>query len=140
MRPQRAADSGEFALASSPKRGMLFVRFAAAGLANTLAGLSVYAAILFIWNSVGLAVLGSVIFGAAFNFFTYLIAFRRRPSLVFLWKFLTFFGLFFFFNFFLVRLGQSLGSTPFVSQVVAAPVLASVSFLGLRFFVYRERN
>lgn len=114
-------------------------RFLIAGGVNTLFGLAVYAAAVWLGAPVWLALLVSMILGTAFNFFSiggYAfrdLARQRLPR--FVSAYLMLYGL----NLALLRVIRPWVEEPILAQCLLAPLVAGVSYLTMSRWVFRTR-
>lgn len=114
------------------------LRFLAAGLLNTGFGYACYAAFIIAGAPLWLAVGGSTVLGALFNFLSYGGLAFGSISQRLLPRFLMFYGGLGALNFMLLRLLTWLCLGPLSAQAVLLPVLAAIGYLGMRGFVFRE--
>jgi putative flippase GtrA len=114
-----------------------FVRFLAVGFINTLFSYGVYVALLSLGVSYIYANLVALVAGILFSFRTQgrFVFYNREKSLfgrfVFCWA-LVYVG-----NILFIRLMMQFGFDPYVGGAMAIPLIAIVSYLGQRYFVFR---
>jgi putative flippase GtrA len=109
-----------------------FMRFVATGLLNTGFGYLCYAGLVLIDMPRWLAVAGSTVMGILFNFFSYGSLVFGTTSARVLPHFLGLYTLLGLINFWLLNQLDAIGIGPLVSQALLLPILAVLSYFGMR--------
>jgi putative flippase GtrA len=128
---------------SSPLKRVLerqkIFRFILVGILNTIFGYGFYALLVFAGMKYTLAILFSTIAGIIFNFRTTgVLVFQNKDKRLFL-KFLLVYALIYGLNVESAKMLNSLYSmSPYLSQAVILPFLATISYLLNRYFVFKE--
>jgi putative flippase GtrA len=121
--PQMIAEAGKF------------IAYLAVGGVNTVFGYSAYAALLLTGVAPSIAVIGSTITGMAFNFASLgsLFGSRARHRLL---RYVLTYGVLLGANLALLHIIMGIGIGPFLGQGVVVVILAPLSFLIMRRFVF----
>jgi len=113
------------------------VRFGFAGGLNTCFGYVAFASFLWLTGLKELAVIFGTIAGVLFNFNTYKMVFAGR-GFSRLPHFVSFYVAVLCLNILLLRLMTTAGVSPYLGQAVIVSLIAPLSFLTLRFWVFPD--
>jgi putative flippase GtrA len=113
------------------------VRFLAVGLLNTAFGYLIFAAGILAGLASGIALAIAMVIGVIFNFFTLgrLVFDSRDPTR--LPRFVGVYALTYVVNLILLRQWEGAGVGPLLAQVACLPVTVSLTFVLMRFLVFR---
>jgi putative flippase GtrA len=113
------------------------VRFLAVGVLNTAFGYIVFAAGILAGLPSGIALAIAMVIGVIFNFFTLgrLVFDSRDPTR--LPRFVGVYALTYIVNLMLLRLWEGAGVGPLLAQLACLPVTVSLTFVLMRFLVFR---
>lgn len=113
------------------------VRFLAVGVLNTAFGYVIFAAGIFAGLASGIALAIAMVIGVIFNFFTLgrLVFDSRDPSR--LPRFVGVYALTYVVNLAMLALWQRIGVGPLLAQLACLPVTVSLTFVLMRFLVFR---
>lgn len=113
------------------------VRFLAVGVLNTAFGYVIFAAGIFAGLVSGIALAIAMVIGVIFNFFTLgrLVFDSRDPSR--LPRFVGVYALTYVVNLAMLALWQRIGVGPLLAQLACLPVTVSLTFVLMRFLVFR---
>jgi putative flippase GtrA len=112
-------------------------RFLAVGVLNTAFGYVIFAAGILAGLASGIALAIAMVIGVIFNFFTLgrLVFDSRDPTR--LPRFVGVYALTYVVNLMLLRLWEGAGVGPLLAQVACLPVTVSLTFILMRFLVFR---
>lgn len=113
------------------------VRFLAVGVLNTAFGYAIFAGGVLVGLPSGIALAIAMVIGVIFNFFTLgrLVFDSRDPTR--LPRFVGVYALTYVVNLMLLRLWEGAGVGPLLAQLACLPVTVSLTFLLMRFLVFR---
>ena len=113
------------------------VRFLAVGVLNTAFGYAIFAAGVLAGLPSGIALAIAMVIGVIFNFFTLgrLVFDSRDPTR--LPRFVGVYALSYVVNLLLLRLWEGAGVGPLLAQLACLPVTVSLTFVLMRFLVFR---
>lgn len=113
------------------------VRFLGVGVLNTAFGYAIFAGGVLVGLSSGLALAIAMVIGVIFNFFTLgrLVFDSRDPTR--LPRFVGVYALTYVVNLMLLRLWEGAGVGPLLAQLACLPVTVSLTFVLMRFLVFR---
>lgn len=113
------------------------IRFLAVGVLNTAFGYVIFAAGILAGLASGIALALAMVIGVIFNFFTLgrLVFDSRDPAR--LPRFVGVYALTYVVNLILLRLLEGAGVGPLLAQLACLPVTVSLTFLLMRFLVFR---
>lgn len=120
------------------ERKMLLIRFVLAGITNTAFGYFVFAALILVGGRPFWALLGSMIAGVMWNFWTSSRFVFRDIGGGRAMRFIGVYAVVLSANWLSLRIMQSLGVVELLAQAVLAVPLAVISYLGQRFFVFNH--
>ena len=112
------------------------IRFGLAGIANTVFGYAVFAALILLGCPPFAALLLALIAGVAWNFQTSKRFVFRSGSRARIWRFMAVYLVVLAVNWIALRVLRDVGLTALVAQALLAAPLAVVSYLGQRAFVF----
>ena len=120
------------------REGKRVVRFLIVGFVNTLFGYSIYATLILLGVSYSIAILLATIIGVVFNFFTI-------GSIVFqsfdwskIYLFVTVYFCSYGINVFCLYILISYGFNSLVAGVISMPLVAALTYIGLKFLVFSK--
>lgn len=115
-------------------------KFLFAGVINTVFGYAIYATLIFIGMPYLLALLISTTLGVIFNFFSFgRIAFQRNCNWLVFSKFIIAYVIIYGFNSgLLIFLTQAFLLDPYVSQILYIPIGVVLSWLLMKYWVYKD--
>lgn len=134
---QDRGDGGEFRLPIGRADIWQASRFLAVGVLNTAFGYVIFAAGILAGLPSGIALAIAMVIGVMFNFFTLgrLVFDSRDPTR--LPRFVAVYALTYVVNLMLLRLVEGAGLGPLLAQLACLPVTVSLTFVLMRFLVFR---
>lgn len=116
--------------------GYKFFRFIVIGFVNTLFGYGIFAFLIFLNIQYNLALLISTILGTLFNFFSigHIVFNKNKFSLII--RFIAVYIIIYVINIILLDYLVGKGITPYYSQALCLPFVASLAFLLNKYWVF----
>ncbi|MEW5756395.1 MAG: GtrA family protein [Pseudomonadota bacterium] len=127
------------ALLAGDRTHAQFIRFLLTGVVNTLFSYCVFSLLLFLGFGAFAALLIASVCGILFNFQTIgRLVFRRLDARMLL-RFFAVYIVVFVVNWAALKALMDLGASGYLAQAVLVPLVAVMSFLGHKFFVFNAR-
>jgi putative flippase GtrA len=118
------------------------LKFLVIGLINTIFGYSLYSTLIYIEFPIEISLLSSTLIGVIFNFVSFSKLLFKENLFAFLFlKFVICYILIYFLNIELLKFLINIRNlNPFLSQALCLPIFVIISWLLLRFFVYKRKT